>query len=44
MDQGQSCEETFDAILVATGKTPNVENLNCEVAGVKYDNKGVQVN
>ena len=44
MDQEQSYQETFDAILVATGKTPNVENLNCEIAGVKYDDKGVQVN
>jgi pyruvate/2-oxoglutarate dehydrogenase complex dihydrolipoamide dehydrogenase (E3) component len=33
-----------DAILVATGRAPNVENLGLEAAGVVYDNKGVTVN
>lgn len=30
-----------DEILVATGRRPNVEGLNLEVAGVKYDRKRV---
>lgn len=34
----------FDAILLAVGRTPNVENLGLEAAGVTYDPKtGVQV-
>src|SRR5262249_52672160 len=34
-----------DEILVAIGRTPNVEGLNLEAAGVEYDEKqGVQVN
>lgn len=30
--------------MVATGRVPNVENLACEKAGVKYDKWGIQVN
>jgi pyruvate/2-oxoglutarate dehydrogenase complex dihydrolipoamide dehydrogenase (E3) component len=32
-----------DEILVAAGRSPNVESLNLEVAGVRYDKKGVKV-
>ncbi|MEL6813790.1 MAG: FAD-dependent oxidoreductase [Cyanobacteria bacterium J06598_3] len=32
-----------DEILIATGRTPNVESLNLEAAGVNYDKKGVKV-
>ncbi|HJT77508.1 MAG TPA: mercuric reductase, partial [Gemmataceae bacterium] len=32
-----------DAILVGVGRTPNVEGLNPEAAGVAYDRKGVRV-
>jgi pyruvate/2-oxoglutarate dehydrogenase complex dihydrolipoamide dehydrogenase (E3) component len=32
-----------DEILLAVGRTPNVEGLNLEAAGVKYDEKGVTV-
>jgi pyruvate/2-oxoglutarate dehydrogenase complex dihydrolipoamide dehydrogenase (E3) component len=32
-----------DEILLAVGRTPNVEGLNLEAAGVKYDKKGVTV-
>ena len=35
---------TVDEILVATGRTPNVEGLNLEVVGVEYDEHGVKVN
>src|SRR5205085_8489611 len=36
---------TFEAdeILLALGRQPNVEGLNLEAAGVKYDNKGIKV-
>ncbi len=33
----------FDAVLVAVGRTPNVEGLNLEEAGVRYDRNGVDV-
>ncbi len=33
-----------DEILVATGRSPNVENLNLEAVGVKYDQQGVIIN
>jgi mercury(II) reductase len=33
-----------DEILVATGRTPNVEGLNLEAAGVQYNRKGIVVN
>ncbi len=33
-----------DALLVAAGRIPNVENLNLEAAGVKYNRRGIEVN
>jgi pyruvate/2-oxoglutarate dehydrogenase complex dihydrolipoamide dehydrogenase (E3) component len=33
-----------DALLVAVGRQPNVEDLGLEAAGVEYDRKGVKVN
>ena len=33
-----------DEILVATGRSPNVENLNLEAVGVKYDQQGLIIN
>ena len=35
---------TVDAILVGVGRTPNVEGLDLEAAGVEYDRRGVTVN
>ena len=35
--------DTFDAVLVATGRAPNVEGLDLDVAGVAYDKHGVTV-
>jgi pyruvate/2-oxoglutarate dehydrogenase complex dihydrolipoamide dehydrogenase (E3) component len=35
---------TVDEILVAAGRTPNVEGLNLEAVGVEYDEHGVKVN
>ncbi len=37
-------ELRVDEILVAVGRTPNVEGLGLEAAGVKYTPKGIQVN
>jgi len=33
-----------DALLVATGRRPNVNNLGLDVAGVDFDKRGVKVN
>jgi pyruvate/2-oxoglutarate dehydrogenase complex dihydrolipoamide dehydrogenase (E3) component len=33
-----------DEILVAAGRSPNVETLNLEAAGVEYDQHGIKVN
>ena len=39
-------EESVEAnvILVATGRTPNVENLNLDRAGIEFDRVGIKVN
>lgn len=43
-DRGRGEEKILcDEILVAVGRTPNVEGLNLEAAGVRYDRKGVWV-
>jgi len=41
---GQQYEITVDEILVGVGRTPNVEGLNLEGAGVEYEKQGVKVN
>lgn len=33
-----------DEILLATGRTPNLESLRLEIAKVEYDKKGIKVN
>lgn len=33
-----------DQLLVAAGRTPNIEGMNLEKAGVKYSKKGVHIN
>src|SRR6185369_10694147 len=43
--QGKKEPLTVDEILIGTGRAPNVEGLNLEAVGVKYDRrKGVLVN
>ena len=38
-------EFIFDHLLIATGRKPNVENMNLELAKVKYDSRrGIEVN
>ena len=41
---GQQYDVTVDEILVAVGRTPNVEALGLKAAGVAYDTNGVTVN
>jgi pyruvate/2-oxoglutarate dehydrogenase complex dihydrolipoamide dehydrogenase (E3) component len=44
VNRGQKNETVVgDEILLAAGRVPNVEGLNLEAAGVKYDDKGVTV-
>jgi pyruvate/2-oxoglutarate dehydrogenase complex dihydrolipoamide dehydrogenase (E3) component len=41
---GTHYELSVDEILVASGRSPNVEGLDLESAGVQYDKSGVKVN
>lgn len=43
IDRGRARRDTFDAVLVATGRAPNVEGLDLEAAGIAYDKHGVTV-
>lgn len=36
-------ELSFDKILVATGRTPNVDGIGLEAAGIAYDRGGIRV-
>jgi pyruvate/2-oxoglutarate dehydrogenase complex dihydrolipoamide dehydrogenase (E3) component len=36
--------ETFDLLLIATGRLPNVEGMGCDKAGVQFDRIGIKVN
>jgi len=42
--KGEVKNLSADAILLGVGRTPNVEGLNLEAAGVEYDRSGVKVN
>jgi len=41
---GKRYDEVVDRLLVAVGRSPNVEGLDLEQAGVVYTKKGVRVN
>jgi pyruvate/2-oxoglutarate dehydrogenase complex dihydrolipoamide dehydrogenase (E3) component len=41
---GQQYDVTVDEILVGVGRTPNVEKIGLEAAGVEYDKNGIKVN
>lgn len=41
---GQSYDMTVDEILVGVGRTPNVEKIGLETAGIDYDANGIKVN
>ena len=43
-DGAEMIEVTVDEILVAAGRTPNVEGLNLETVGVEFNARGVVVN
>jgi len=43
LDDGVVREVDVDALLVAVGRKPNVENLGLDVAGVKHGAQGVEV-
>lgn len=40
---GEEDHDAFDAVLVATGRAPNVEGLDLEAGGIAYDKHGVTV-
>jgi len=40
---GENYDEVVDELLVAAGRSPNVEGLNLEAAGVEYTKQGVSV-
>ena len=42
--QSGEYDEPVDQLLVAVGRTPNVENLNLEAVGVAYHAQGITVN
>ncbi|MGH9379562.1 MAG: mercuric reductase [Thermoanaerobaculia bacterium] len=42
-EEGRGEQVTADALLVAAGRAPNVEDLGLEAAGVEFDKKGVKV-
>mmetsp|Transcript_16064 Transcript_16064/g.27103 ORF Transcript_16064/g.27103 Transcript_16064/m.27103 type:complete len:389 (+) Transcript_16064:368-1534(+) len=42
--RGEVEEKVFDLIMLATGRSPNVQGLNCEGGGVKYSSThGIEV-
>lgn len=41
---GQGHDIEVDHLFVAVGRSPNVEGLGLEIAGVEFDQKGVKVN
>jgi len=44
-ESGVGAEEIeVDAVLLAAGRTPNIEKLNLEAAGVRFNRRGVEVN
>lgn len=44
-ENGETKEYFFDAVLICTGRRPNVANLNLEAAGIMYNLKdGLKVN
>jgi len=41
--EGETHRLAVDEILIATGRRPNVEDLGLETAGIRHDERGVQV-
>jgi len=42
--KGEVKDLSFDKLLVAIGRKPNLEGLGLDEAGIKYTNKGIEVN
>lgn len=42
--KGKDAPMTFDKVMVAIGRKPNVEGIGLQNTSVKYDAKGIQVN
>ena len=42
--KGKDAHTDADIVLIATGRTPNIVNLNLDKAGVDYTTKGIVVN
>ena len=40
---GVEIEGFIDTVLIASGRTANIENLKCETAGIRCDNSGILV-
>lgn len=41
LEDGQQHEQTFDYLLAATGRKPNVDHLDIQNAGIELDDRGV---
>ena len=42
--EGNSIEQTFDNILIAAGRAPNIEGLDLDKIGVRVGRRGIEVN
>ncbi|WP_372964709.1 dihydrolipoyl dehydrogenase [Marinobacter sp.] len=43
VEDGREWQETFDYLLAATGRQPNVDNLDIQNAGIELDDRGMPV-
>ncbi|MEZ4752025.1 MAG: mercuric reductase [Bdellovibrionota bacterium] len=41
---GTNTQVSCDALLIAAGRLPNIENLNLEGVGIRFNSRGVEVN
>src|SRR5260370_36570179 len=41
---GTTSETACDALLIATGRNPNIDDLNLEAAGGRANKRGIEVN
>ncbi len=41
LEDGEEHQETFDYLLAATGRRPNVDNLDIQNAGIELDDRGM---
>nr|BBJ05673.1 dihydrolipoyl dehydrogenase [Marinobacter nauticus] len=41
LENGQEHQETYDYLLAATGRRPNVDNLDIQNAGIELDDRGM---